>query len=165
MKLPKSFVPSKNLDSRIERLSRDIYTIDHLVEERIETYNLERCEDVLPKEGERYISNFHYIQKAIKLIGSKYESTIPWSLIYVHLLEFEERAKYHLYEIYNEVNRGIYLKYPHKAGIIRNEFAIIILPHSPVEVWNNPTEEDGYQDDLEGVEFFKRHYRKRHGFS
>jgi len=142
MKVPKTFIPRKNLDTKIERMTRNFHNITPLIGQNIEGYWKEREYNPDPS-----ITEYKHMKSVIECANIQYANY--WEReVSMTIFKLKKPAKHCLEEINKEMEKGLYKDYKHKYCLVKHDFVIIL--------------KTSY--DTDGIELFKKHYQEKFGF-
>lgn len=132
MKVPKTFIPEKNLDEKIGNLVKDLITpnrINELIRDKIGDYN--KNKEYYP---DRSLPEYKHIPSAVECASIYYGYHNP-EIIRVTIFRFDKPAKDFLNEINDEISHGHFQINKNIYQTIKNEFAVIVTT-----VGNTPEE-------------------------
>ncbi len=144
MKVPKVFIPEKNLDEKVMHIIRSFDTIKSLIIQDIGGYWKEReCyPDPLITEYK------HIIPLAVECANVQYGNYWKGEEVSMTIFKLKKSAKDCMEEILKELEKGLYKNCQYKYCMIKQDFVVVL--------------KTSY--DVEGLEIFKKHYQKEYGF-
>ncbi|MBM3199508.1 hypothetical protein FJZ53_01135 [Candidatus Woesearchaeota archaeon] len=142
MKVPRTFVPEKNLDKKIERAFQKFYKIASLIEPSIGNYWKKR-----EHNPDSLITEYRHMKPAIECANIR-SADYYGKEVSMTIFKLNKPANKCLEEISKGLESGMYEHYKHKCCLIKQDFMLVIKT----------------LDDENGLEFFKNHHKHTFGF-